>query len=208
MSIPGGSGTPVPPRVARADGELPAAVTTPVDLRPARADTLPRELIASSGDGVVAFDRDFRHTVWNPRMEELTGVSPDAALGRGVLEILPPSRHLEMTALLERALAGETVTSDDFVWSSPEAVVERWLSAVFAPAGSYSRKRALLASPISLSRASRSPDEVRLIASAAIAVSLVNLAVRSSVIRLRYESRYRIDSAKMTSVSTFTARMR
>jgi len=133
MSITGGSGTPVPPRVARADGELPAAVTTPVDLRPARADTLPRELIASSGDGVVAFDRDFRHTVWNPRMEELTGVSPDAALGRGVLEILPPSRHLEMTALLERALAGETVTSDDFVWSSPEAVVERWLSAVFAP---------------------------------------------------------------------------
>ena len=133
MSIPGGSGTPVPPRVARSDGALPAAVTTPVDLRPARADTLPRELIASSGDGVVAFDRDFRHTLWNPRMEELTGVSPDAALGRGVLEILPPSRHLEMTALLERALAGETVTSDDFVWSSPEAVVERWLSAVFAP---------------------------------------------------------------------------
>ena len=133
MSITGGSGTPVPPRVARSDGALPAAVTTPVDLRPARADTLPRELIASSGDGVVAFDRDFRHTVWNPRMEELTGVSPDAALGRGVLEILPPPRHLEITALLERALAGETVTSDDFVWSSPEAVVERWLSAVFAP---------------------------------------------------------------------------
>ena len=133
MSIPGGSGTPVPPRVARLDGELPAAITTPVDLRPARADTLPRELIASSGDGVVAFDRDLRHTVWNPRMEELTGVSSDAALGRGALEILPPSRHAEISTLLERALAGETVTSDDFVWSSPEAVVERWLSAVFSP---------------------------------------------------------------------------
>ena len=112
---------------------MPAAITTPVDLRPARADLLPRELIASSGDGVVAFDRDFRHTVWNPRMEELTGVSADAALGRGLLEIFPPPRHVEITALLERALAGETVTSDDFVWSSPEAVVERWLSAVFSP---------------------------------------------------------------------------
>jgi diguanylate cyclase (GGDEF)-like protein/PAS domain S-box-containing protein len=97
------------------------------------ADRLPFELIASSGDGVIAFDRDLRHTAWNPRMEELTGVSPDAALGRGLLEVFPPPRHAEIASLLERALAGETVTSDDFVWPSVHLVVERWLSAVFAP---------------------------------------------------------------------------
>jgi diguanylate cyclase (GGDEF)-like protein/PAS domain S-box-containing protein len=102
-------------------------------MRPARVDVQPVELIASAGDGVVAFDRELRHTVWNPRMEELTGISPEAALGRGLLEVFPAPRHAEITSLLERALAGETVTSDDFVWSSSETVVERWLCAVFAP---------------------------------------------------------------------------
>ncbi len=102
-------------------------------MRPARVDVQPVELIASAGDGVVAFDPELRHTVWNPRMEELTGISSEAALGRGLLEVFPAPRHAEITSLLERALAGETVTSDDFVWSSSETVVERWLCAVFAP---------------------------------------------------------------------------
>ena len=131
MTIPGGTETPVPPRRGRSDGDLP--ITPAPAARPLRPDALPLELIASFGDGVVAFDRELRHTAWNPRMEELTGVSPDAALGRGLIEVFPPSRHAEITSLLDRALAGETVTSDDFVWSTPDTVVERWLSAVFAP---------------------------------------------------------------------------
>ena len=123
----------MPPRAGRSDGDLPKAAPVTAKMRPARVEIQPEELITSAGDGLVAFDRDLKHTVWNPRMEELTGVSPDAALGRGVVEIFPPTRHGEITGLLERALSGETVTSDDFVWSSSETVVERWLSAVFAP---------------------------------------------------------------------------
>ncbi len=91
------------------------------------------EVIASSGDGLVAYDRNLRHTVWNPRMEELTGVSPDAALGRVILEVFPPARQAQISTLLERALSGETVTSDDFAWPSARAGGERWLSTVFAP---------------------------------------------------------------------------
>src|SRR5262245_22458995 len=132
MTTPGGSETPEPPRRSRSDGDLPIT-GPPLANRPPRTDPFPLELIASSGDGVVAFDRELRHTAWNPRMEELTGVSPDTALGRGLIEVFPPPRHAEITSLLERALAGETVTSDDFVWSTPDTFVERWLSAVFAP---------------------------------------------------------------------------
>jgi diguanylate cyclase (GGDEF)-like protein/PAS domain S-box-containing protein len=89
------------------------------------------ELIASSGDGLIAYDRNLKHVAWNPRMEELTGVSPDAALGRGLLEVFPAPRQSQIAALLERALAGETVHADDFAWPTREG--ERWLSAVFAP---------------------------------------------------------------------------
>jgi diguanylate cyclase (GGDEF)-like protein/PAS domain S-box-containing protein len=134
MSTPGGSGTRLPPRTGRTEGDLSTgpfpAVTRST---PARDEATARELIASSGDGFTAFDRDMKLTAWNPRMEELTGVSPDAALGRGLLEVFPQPRHAEIASLIERALAGETVTSDDFVWTSPEAISERWLGAVFAP---------------------------------------------------------------------------
>src|SRR5262245_41275485 len=120
MSTRGESGTPVPPRATRPDGDLPIGAPLPTQpLRPPRAAALlATELIASSGDGLVALDRDFKHTAWNPRMEELTGVSPDAAVGKGLLEVFPTPRQAEIASLLERALAGETVTSDDFVWSS------------------------------------------------------------------------------------------
>jgi diguanylate cyclase (GGDEF)-like protein/PAS domain S-box-containing protein len=134
MSIPGGSGTPVPPRTGRPEGDLSTA-QFPAVTRPATAlgEAAARELIASAGDGFLAFDRDLRISAWNPRMEELTGVTPDSALGKGLLEVFPPPRQAEVAALLDRALAGETVASDDFVWSSPDAISERWLGAVFAP---------------------------------------------------------------------------
>src|SRR5262249_51325539 len=126
--------TTVPPRVERPGGDLggpKAPASEPV--RPARSDSLAMELLASSGDGVVAYDRNLRHTLWNPRMEELTGLSPDGVLGREVLQLFPAARQREITTLLERALAGETVSSDDFAWPSGADGGERWMSAVFAP---------------------------------------------------------------------------
>ena len=130
MTSPEGSGTGVPPRVERADGDLPVPSRPGPDIPQGdRGDAFPLELIASTGDGLIALDRNLRHTLWNPRMEELTGVSPDAALGRDILQVFPLSRQKDAAALLERALAGETVTSDDFSWPSPRGGGERWLSA-------------------------------------------------------------------------------
>ena len=87
MTIPGGTETPVPPRRGRSDGDLPITPAPPPAPRLPRIDALPLELIASFGDGVVAFDRELRHTAWNPRMEELTGVASDAAIGKGLIEV-------------------------------------------------------------------------------------------------------------------------
>jgi diguanylate cyclase (GGDEF)-like protein/PAS domain S-box-containing protein len=134
MSTPGGSGNPVPPRTGRPEGDLSTGQFPAVEVpAPSRDEPSAKELLASAGDGVLAFDRDLKLTSWNPRMEELTGVSPGAALGKGLLEVFPPPRHVEISTLLERALGGETVTSDDFVWTSPDAISEKWLGAVFAP---------------------------------------------------------------------------
>jgi len=46
-------------------------------------------IIASTGDGLVVYDRDLRILVWNPAMEQATGVTADRAVGRRPSEVLP-----------------------------------------------------------------------------------------------------------------------
>jgi len=54
-----------------------------------QANSYLQSVIKSSVDGIVAFDRDFFFTVWNPAMERLTEVSKVEALGKPAFEILP-----------------------------------------------------------------------------------------------------------------------
>ena len=46
-------------------------------------------LIASSVDGVLAFDHECRYTVWNPGMERISGVPAAEALGRVAFDVFP-----------------------------------------------------------------------------------------------------------------------
>ena len=46
-------------------------------------------IIASTGDGLVVYDRDFRILVWNPAMERATGLTADQVLGLRPSDILP-----------------------------------------------------------------------------------------------------------------------
>jgi PAS domain S-box-containing protein len=70
-------------------------------------------LIESSYDGIAAFDRDLRYTLWNPEMERITGIPRTEAIGRTVLEVLPQLAP-EVSERIEQALAGEVVHLDDY----------------------------------------------------------------------------------------------
>ncbi|MEP6993701.1 MAG: EAL domain-containing protein [Acidobacteriota bacterium] len=96
-------------------------------------ELLSAELIASAGEGIVAYDRDLRHVTWNSFMETLTGFSPAEVLGRETFEVFPHLRDQGIAPLFERALAGETVTSHDFSWPALPSGSSRWISAVYAP---------------------------------------------------------------------------
>jgi diguanylate cyclase (GGDEF)-like protein/PAS domain S-box-containing protein len=54
-----------------------------------QANSYLQSIIKSSVDGILAFDRNFCITVWNPAMERITDVSKVEALGRPAFEILP-----------------------------------------------------------------------------------------------------------------------
>ncbi|HEY8667877.1 MAG TPA: response regulator [Tepidisphaeraceae bacterium] len=70
-------------------------------------------IINSNVDGIVAFDRDYRFTVWNPGMERLAGISKDEAIGRSAFEVLPFLREIGEDKLIQGALEGQSAVGHD-----------------------------------------------------------------------------------------------
>jgi PAS domain S-box-containing protein len=70
-------------------------------------------LIESSHDGIAAFDRETRYTLWNPEMERMTGVPQADVLGRAVPEVFPQI-WAELYEQIMMTLAGEVVRLENY----------------------------------------------------------------------------------------------
>jgi diguanylate cyclase (GGDEF)-like protein/PAS domain S-box-containing protein len=92
-----------------------------------------RTIITSVQQGIIVYDRELRYQVWNRFMEEITGLPADRVIGTASVDLLPQLREHGVEALLQRALAGETVQSPDLQLSAPDAGRPVWVSCVFSP---------------------------------------------------------------------------
>jgi PAS domain S-box-containing protein len=92
-----------------------------------------RALISEAHEGIIVCDRDLNYRVWNPFMEELTGMPAGKVLGKNALEMFPHLREQGVELLLKRALAGETVTSPDTPFHVPDSGKSGWVSSVNGP---------------------------------------------------------------------------
>lgn len=92
-----------------------------------------RAIISSVRQGIIVYDRDLRYQVWNRFMEEITGLSAQRVIGTHALEEFPHLREQGIEALLQRALAGETVYSPDTPFVIPDTRRSGWVSAVYSP---------------------------------------------------------------------------
>lgn len=90
-------------------------------------------LIASSVDGIVAFDTDLRYTVWNPAMERLSGVAGKAVLGRRALEVFPFLEEIGEDRFFRAALAGETIVALDRFFTVPETERQGYFEGHYSP---------------------------------------------------------------------------
>ncbi len=97
------------------------------------AEQFNKAIIASAGEGIIVYDRALRYVVWNRFMEELTGVSADQALGQCALDLFPHLREQGVDILLNRALAGETVSSADTPYYVAQSGKSGWVSGQYAP---------------------------------------------------------------------------
>jgi diguanylate cyclase (GGDEF)-like protein/PAS domain S-box-containing protein len=99
----------------------------------ARSEHFARTIVSSVGEGVIVYDRDLRYQLWNRFMEELTGVKAEQVLGQNALASFPHLREFGIDALLERALAGESVRSEDTPYTVPGTDRQGWVTAVYSP---------------------------------------------------------------------------
>jgi len=92
-----------------------------------------QEIISGAGEGIVVYDRDLRYIVWNGYLENMTGLPADRVLGRKTAEIFPFLEEQGVVRLLDRALAGETVSSEDVEYAIPQTNKRGYAVATYGP---------------------------------------------------------------------------
>ncbi|HZY30019.1 MAG TPA: PAS domain S-box protein, partial [Candidatus Methylomirabilis sp.] len=97
-------------------------------------------LINSSVDGILAFDRDCRYTVWNPMMERISGVSAEKCLGRCAFDVFPFLKETGEDRNFYAALEGRTVIAEDRPYNVPETGRAGFFEGHYSPLRSESRE--------------------------------------------------------------------
>ena len=86
------------------------------------------DLLQSVQEGVVVYDRDLRHREWNKGMELITGIKREDVIGRNAFDNGPRFQLADFPDLLNRALAGTPVSSEEvrFVRPGSEETAVLW----------------------------------------------------------------------------------
>jgi PAS domain S-box-containing protein len=92
-----------------------------------------REIIANANEGIIVYDKELRYVVWNRFMEELTNVRAADVIGKNALESFPHLQKSRINVLLDKALAGETVFSEDIYFHIPQTGKQGWYTGVYGP---------------------------------------------------------------------------
>jgi len=90
-------------------------------------------LIASSMDGIFAFDRECRYTVWNPALERILGLTKLQTLGKTAFDVFPFLKETGGERFYHDALAGKTVVASDRIYTVPATGEQVFIEGHFSP---------------------------------------------------------------------------
>ncbi|HVP97117.1 PAS domain S-box protein [Methanoregula sp.] len=91
-------------------------------------------VISDVREGIIAFDTSLRITLWNPFMEELTGIASGDVVGKDLQMCFPSLKKTDIPLTIERALGGETVeTSDVQILLSVKKKNTIWVRGIATP---------------------------------------------------------------------------
>jgi PAS domain S-box-containing protein len=98
-----------------------------------RAAELNSQILLSAQEGIAVHDRELRYTLWNPYLERMSGLKAEDVIGKHPLELFRRMTTEGMYADLEKALAGEIVSSHDTLYVVPSTNQRGWTNNNFAP---------------------------------------------------------------------------
>src|SRR5438477_1627 len=91
------------------------------------------QLINSSTDGILGFDRECRYTLWSEGMARISGVAAEEVSGRPALEVFPFFKDTGEDKHYVAALEGRKVTAEGGRYSAREPAAHVVLEAQYSP---------------------------------------------------------------------------
>lgn len=92
-----------------------------------------RSLIESSEDGILAYDKNIHYTLWNPKMERLTGIMASDLIGKSPLEVFPFLEEVGMREVLTRTVKGEATRRTEMPFNVQETGKSGWFETSHFP---------------------------------------------------------------------------
>ena len=116
---------PAPGQFAALFIDVTERMRAEADLRERNAFT--ETIISSAGEGLIVYDSDLRFVVWNPAMEEITGLPAGQVLGRSADELFPEVMATGVGGDIARALTGESPASREYEYVVPGTGRRGWV---------------------------------------------------------------------------------
>jgi PAS domain S-box-containing protein len=86
-----------------------------------------------SVDGIMAFDRSFNLTYWNPAMERILGERKSKVLGKNALQVLPQLKDIGEDRYFREALAGTTSISRNRAYTHGDTSRQVYFDGYYSP---------------------------------------------------------------------------
>ena len=84
------------------------------------------QIINSIEEGIIVYDGNLHHTVWNSFMEKLSGIPASKVLGKYPTEVFPFLDEVGVIKNLKRALNGENIDAIDFPFNMADSGKSGW----------------------------------------------------------------------------------
>jgi PAS domain S-box-containing protein len=94
---------------------------------------LTSEVISNVNTGIIVYDGEARHLIWNGYMEQMTGLQKELVLGRPAGDIFPFFHESNLAKLLDQALLGNTIPVPDTEYAVPLTGKTGWLAGSCGP---------------------------------------------------------------------------
>ena len=90
-------------------------------------------VLNSLQEGIIVYDTSFNYTLWNKKMEQITGKKAGELMGKNASDIFPHIKQQGLNKLMLRALKGEIITSHDVHYINENTGQDFWYFAVYSP---------------------------------------------------------------------------